>query len=221
MDLDRTHPRVSPQAINHDDDATVGMGFSITITVLTLLGLLFCFRRASTLLPRNLSIQLQMFGQNGDNSSARGPIALTDDDMTGATGLDWEDLEAQLHDEEDLEELEDIQPTSRAQRPKKQVRYADDVDVDGDAAKPLTTTVFRSGATERYTDDHDESGDEQDSSIPYRVAVEDDRVNTAKEPARTEMDEARTESDETLLQEETAQKDDSFKLDDTDSELES
>ncbi|KAF9964251.1 hypothetical protein BGZ70_006718 [Mortierella alpina] len=163
-----------------------------------------------------------MFGQNNDNSSARGPIALTDDDMTGATGLDWEDLEAQLHDEEeDLEELEDVQPLGKAQRPKKQVRYADDVDADGDAAKPLTSTMSTSEPTGRYTDDNDESGDDQDQSSPYRVVVEDGRVNTGKEPARTENDEARTDSDETLLHEATVQKDDSFKLDDTDSELES
>ncbi|KAF9949891.1 hypothetical protein BGZ72_008344 [Mortierella alpina] len=199
------------------------MGFSITITVLTLLGLLFCFRRASMLLPRNLSIQLQMFGQDNNNSNARGPIALTDDDMTGATGLDWEDLEAQLHNEEDVEELEDIQPLrqrqeGRTQRPvTKRVRYADE-DADEDAAKPLTSSSGLGGA---YTDDNDESEDDGGhSTAPYRVEVEEERVPTTKKPERTELQEARTDSDETLLQEETTQKDDLFKLDDTDSELE-
>lgn len=151
-----------------------------------------------------------MFGQNNDNSSARGPIALTDDDMTGATGLDWEDLEARLHDEEDPEQL-----GGGAQRPKKQVRYADDADED--AVKPLTAAS--SELEGRYTDDNDESDGEEDQSAPYRVVVEEERVSTAKEPARTEIHEARTDSDETLLQEVTTQKD-LFKLDDTDSELE-
>ncbi|KAF9574121.1 hypothetical protein EC968_007373 [Mortierella alpina] len=211
MDSDRSHPRVSPHGINHDDDATVGMGFSITITVLTLLGLLFCFRRASMLLPRNLSIQLQMFGQNNDNdNSTRGPIALTDDDMTGATGLDWEDLEAQLQDEEETEELEDIQPVSRAQRPKKQVRYADDIDGDEDAAKPLT--MSSSGPGGRFTVEDDSSDEDGVGySVPYRVAVKDEeeedgeeeRVRSAKEPARTEVNDTRTNREEPLLQEET------------------
>ncbi|KAF9214854.1 hypothetical protein BGZ59_002844 [Podila verticillata] len=65
------------------------------ITALSLLGLLFCFRRASTLMPRNLSIQLEnMFsGQNGGVRARRGPIALSDEDLAGATGIDWDELE--------------------------------------------------------------------------------------------------------------------------------
>ncbi|KAF9585599.1 hypothetical protein BGW38_001621 [Lunasporangiospora selenospora] len=86
-----------------DDQPVVGMGFSIAITVFSLLGLLYCFRRASTLLPRGLNIPLQIFnggsGASGDRLSRRGPIALSDDDLHGATGLDWEDVDAQLEED--------------------------------------------------------------------------------------------------------------------------
>ncbi|KAG0052747.1 hypothetical protein BGZ83_002151 [Gryganskiella cystojenkinii] len=98
-----------PVGATHEDDPKAGMAFSIAITVGTLLGLLFCFRRASKLLPRNLNIQLQLFKENltGNGRSAgsqerRGPIALSDDDLEGATGIDWEAL-----DEEFLREVGD------------------------------------------------------------------------------------------------------------------
>lgn len=47
------------------------------------------------LMPRNLSIQLEnMFsGQDGGVRTRRGPIALSDEDLAGATGIDWDELE--------------------------------------------------------------------------------------------------------------------------------
>ncbi|KAG0357915.1 hypothetical protein BG005_002980 [Podila minutissima] len=109
-----------------------------TITVLSLLGLLFCFRRASTLMPRNLSIQLEnMFsGQDGGVRARRGPIALSDEDLAGAQGLDWDELEdhsldrtviALDSDEEENEQDEgqELQEGTRAFAP-----YTEDDDED-------------------------------------------------------------------------------------------
>lgn len=143
---------------------------SILVTVCTLAGLLFCFRRASKLLPRNLNIQLQMFGQSdAGNTPGRGPIALSDDDLAGATGLEWEDLDAQLHDdeydineeeeEEDApdEELQDM--ASRPLRPmKRPERYHDNDDGDEDHAEEDQGQELSSftGGAGRYRDDGDD-----------------------------------------------------------------
>ncbi|KAF9934801.1 hypothetical protein FBU30_000095 [Linnemannia zychae] len=113
------------------------MGFSIVVTICTLAGLLFCFRRASALMPRNLTIPLQMFGQSSDLT--RGPIALSDDDMEGATRIDWEELDAQFVDLDGDDEssvtngdAEDDAGARLLNPVKKQTQYLDNDDVDDD-----------------------------------------------------------------------------------------
>ncbi|KAI8347911.1 hypothetical protein B0O80DRAFT_463995 [Mortierella sp. GBAus27b] len=145
------------------------MGFSILVTVCTLAGLLFCFRRASQLLPRNLNIQLQMFGQNNNDNQGRGPIALSDDDIAGATGLDWEDLEAQLHDDiDDEENIQDEELQDMASRPLKPMtrsdRYLDDDDDEENQGQELSSVH----ATSRYRDDDDGDTDDVDNDSAAR-----------------------------------------------------
>ncbi|KAG0070838.1 hypothetical protein BGZ89_012337 [Linnemannia elongata] len=111
-----------------DDDPTIGMGF------------------ASTLIPRNLTIPLQMFGgQNSSNSATRGPIALSDDDLEGATRIDWDELDAQFEDlgGEGGEELVAAGGGGRLLKPMtRQARYLDDDDEDGsqDDGEPYRMT---------------------------------------------------------------------------------
>ncbi|ORZ14854.1 hypothetical protein BCR41DRAFT_381050 [Lobosporangium transversale] len=185
MSYTRSDSAIVPNAL-HDDDPTWGMGFSVIVTICSLLGLVFCFRRASTLLPRNLNIQLQLFG--GDNSDRnglgigrRGPIALSDDDLEGATGLEWEDLEAQFHGEgyedgldggdgdgdEDgneyhEEEMENMTAGSRLLKPiSRQNRYLDE---DEDDEEEEEGQEMMGGVNARYRDDDEEDnsdGDEQ------------------------------------------------------------
>ncbi|KAK3842729.1 MAG: hypothetical protein J3R72DRAFT_125805 [Linnemannia gamsii] len=153
------------------------MGFSIFITICSLAGLLFCFRRASTLLPRNLTIPLQMFGQNNNNSTTRGPIALSDDDLEGATRIDWDELDAQF---EDIDEDgyvggrasgasgavggQVLKPVTR------QARYLDDnEDDEGEGeVQPFRTSGLES------------DGDEDDNDAPF-VDDEDDDDNEESE----------------------------------------
>lgn len=175
-----------------------------------LVGLLFCFRRASKLLPRNLNIQLQMFGQSDNsNNPGRGPIALSDDDLAGATGLEWEDLEAPLRngdfgDDEDVqdEELQDM--ASRPLKPmKRQDRYLDNDEDDdnGDEESPgqELSSVLVAG---RYQDDEDENGEDTDGGSA----------------ARSKIVHGKTEPEEAMLLGQA--KDSPFKLDDGDSEQE-
>ncbi|KAF9301868.1 hypothetical protein BGZ74_006168 [Mortierella antarctica] len=108
------------------------------ITVLSLLGLLFCFRRASTLMPRNLSIQLEnMFsGQDGGVRARRGPIALSDEDLAGAQGLDWDELEDHSLDrtvialDSDEEENEQDEGQELQEGTRAFARYTEDDDED-------------------------------------------------------------------------------------------
>ncbi|KAG0028732.1 hypothetical protein BGZ81_004460 [Podila clonocystis] len=122
------------------------------ITVLSLLGLLFCFRRASTLMPRNLSIQLEnMFsGQDGGVRARRGPIALSDEDLVGAQGLDWDELEDHSLDRTvialDSEEEEDEQN-------------------DGQELQEGT------GPFAQYTEDDDEDAQEEEGAYNVSVSV--------------------------------------------------
>ncbi|KAF9977023.1 hypothetical protein BGZ73_007231 [Actinomortierella ambigua] len=74
-------------AFQGEDPSTVGMIVSTVITLLTLLGLLYCFRRASTLFPRGISIPLDNF-MAGQRTRGHGPIALTDDDWRDADMLE-------------------------------------------------------------------------------------------------------------------------------------
>ncbi|KAF9346656.1 hypothetical protein BGX26_001832 [Mortierella sp. AD094] len=176
------------------------MGFSILVTISSLLGLLFCFRKASSLLPRNLNIQLQRFGQNSSSSNGagrRGPIALSDDDLVGATGIEWEDIEAQLHGDDDEEgrdqeeEMDDM--ASRPLKPmSRQDRYLDDE--DDEEGEELSSNV---NVNRRYLDDDYE--DEDDDGDANNKA-------TGSEAARRKGES--TES----------QKDGLFKLDDADSD---
>ncbi|GJJ72839.1 hypothetical protein EMPS_05197 [Entomortierella parvispora] len=136
----------------NNEDPTAGMAFSVLVTVCTLLGLLFCFRRASRLLPRNLNIQLQMFKESlsggggldrNGGAGARGPIALSEDDLEGAVGIDWEAL-----DEEFLREDGEI--------------YNDDVEErhaveDDDDELALSSRAFE-----------DDPEDEEDTTQPDR-----------------------------------------------------
>ncbi|KAF9159845.1 hypothetical protein BGX20_002772 [Mortierella sp. AD010] len=114
--------------------------------------------KASSLLPRNLSIQLQGFGQNSNNNGVgrRGPIALSDDDLVGATGIEWEDIEAQLqgdgHGEDQEEEMDDM--ASRPLKPmSRHDRYLDDDEDEEGEEMSSNVNVNRP-----YTDDDDEDG---------------------------------------------------------------
>ncbi|KAF9907907.1 hypothetical protein EC991_010420 [Linnemannia zychae] len=149
-----------------DDDPTVGMGFSILITICSLAGLLFCFRRASTLLPRNLTIPLQMFGQNNNSSSStRGPIALSDDDMEGATRIDWEELDAQF---EDMGNASGTGGSERMLAPvTRQARYLDDDEEADGEAQPFRTSGFEGNDDAPFLDDDE---DDVDQALEAEVA---------------------------------------------------
>ncbi|KAG0313067.1 hypothetical protein BGZ99_009099 [Dissophora globulifera] len=153
-----------------DDDGTIGMGFSILVTVCSLIGMLFCFRRASRLLPRSLNIQLQMFGQNSTNNPGRGPIALSDDDLVGATGLEWEDLEAQLRDDDDDDENDDNVHGGRVRE--RGEDYDDQDDEMDDMARPLKPMSRK----DRYLDeDEDDNGEGQElSNVTVKGRYRDD-----------------------------------------------
>ncbi|KAG0361634.1 hypothetical protein BGZ54_009029 [Gamsiella multidivaricata] len=135
------------------------------------MGLIFCFRRASKLFPRNLNIQLQMFGQNNNDSQSpgRGPIALSDDDLAGATGIDWEDLEGQLGDEDgnddndEEEEMDDMVGGSgglgegRPLKPMKRLeRYLDGDDDEEQEGQELSDVRVTSSSSRYHDDDDDE-----------------------------------------------------------------
>ncbi|KAG0275172.1 hypothetical protein BGZ95_009107 [Linnemannia exigua] len=177
-----------------DDDPSVGMGFSILITVCSLAGLLFCFRRASTLLPRNLTIPLQMFGQNNNSSTTRGPIALSDDDLEGATRIDWDELDAQFEDVDEDGYVggrvgggasgagggQVLKPVTR------QARYLDDdEDEEGEGGvQPFRTTGLGGGDSENGNDAPflDDEGDDDSEELGVEVdsapgkAVKKDRL---------------------------------------------
>ncbi|KAF9198346.1 hypothetical protein BGZ49_000849 [Haplosporangium sp. Z 27] len=152
---------LSTLGLQSDDDSIAGMGFSIFITVCSLLGLLFCFRRASMLLPRNLNIQLQRFNQDSDSNGIgrRGPIALSEDDILGATGLEWEDIETQLN-EDDEERDQEEEMDDMASRPLKpmssQDRYVDDDDEEGEE---MSSNVNINNRRYRDNDDNDDNDD--------------------------------------------------------------
>ncbi|KAG0210114.1 hypothetical protein BGX28_009655 [Mortierella sp. GBA30] len=183
-----------------------------------------------------------MFGQASDANNSRGPIALTDDDLEGATGLDWEDLEAQMQGvEEEQEEMEDMESTrveESAAKPlksasKKQVRYEDDDENDA-AAQLLKPMSGQKGGRYKYDDGHGESDDEEEeeegnSSRPYKDDDErdgsEDNVFTSNVWSRSHTDTETTEAattrtDDTVLEVEEIPQDDPFKLEDADSELE-
>lgn len=184
------------------------------MTVCTLVGLLFCFRRASKLLPRNLNIQLQMFGQNdSSNNPGRGPIALSDDDIAGATGLEWEDLEVPLRDEDfDAEEIvQDEELQDMASRPlkpmKRSERYMDndEDDDDNDDEENQGQELSSVHVTSRYRDDEDEDADDVDSDSAARSKTVHGKTGSAEPEGPLSQGQA---------------KDSPFKLDDGDSEQE-
>ncbi|KAG0226158.1 hypothetical protein BGW42_003900 [Actinomortierella wolfii] len=91
--------------MDEDEPSTWSMILSTIITIVTLVGLWYCFRRASTLFPRAISIPLDNFMQ-GQRSRRRGPIALDDDDWRDAEvleeGLFVEDnVDDNEHDDDD------------------------------------------------------------------------------------------------------------------------
>ncbi|KAF8979852.1 hypothetical protein BGZ46_004947 [Entomortierella lignicola] len=154
-------------SLQSDDDSIAGMGFVsafavveiLDIMMCSLLGLLFCFRRASMLLPRNLNIQLQRFNQdsNSNGIGRRGPIALSEDDLLGATGIEWEDIETQLN-EDDEERDQEEEMDDMASRPLKpmssQDRYVDD---DGEEGEEMSSNVNINSRRYRDNDDNDDN----------------------------------------------------------------
>ncbi|KAF9953139.1 hypothetical protein BGZ65_004853 [Modicella reniformis] len=149
-----------------------------------------------------------MFGQNdSSNNSGRGPIALSDDDLVGATGIDWEDLEAQLHDNDGEDDTHDEELQDMASRP----------------LKPMKRSERHLNNNGENDDDYSEF--QELSSIPatgrYRDAggADDDVDNNTV--ARSKMGRGETalsepEGDATQRR----AKDSPFKLDDADSDLE-
>ncbi|KAF9089199.1 hypothetical protein BGX29_012173 [Mortierella sp. GBA35] len=194
--IKRSAPGAMPTGFG-DDDPTIGMGFSIFITVCSLAGLIFCFRRASTLIPRNLTIPLQMFGGQGSssNSTQRGPIALSDDDLEGATGIDWEELDAQLEDVhgEDGEEM--------------LVAEGEGGGVGGRLLKPVTRQA-------RYLDDDEEEEEGQGQNVGYKTTEAEEEDDDA--PFVDDDEDLEAEA----VQSEGLKKDRLFKLDDEESEQE-
>ncbi|KAF9122780.1 hypothetical protein BGW39_009491 [Mortierella sp. 14UC] len=160
------------------------MGFSILVTICSLTGLLFCFRRASTLLPRNLTIPLQMFGQNNSSSSTRGPIALSDDDMEGATRIDWEELDAQF---EDMGDASGTGGSGRMLTPvAKQARYLDDDEDDDGEGQPFRTSGFEGDDDAPFLDNDEDDVNEQ-------LETEDTSGKTAKEDGLFNLDDEESE----------------------------
>lgn len=86
-------------------------------------------------------------GQNSRGSATRGPIALSDDDMEGATRIDWDELDAQFEDlgGDDGEELQAAGGGGRL-------------------LKPVTRQA-------RYLDDDRDEDDSQDDGEPYRMTT--------------------------------------------------
>ncbi|KAF9540019.1 hypothetical protein EC957_004721, partial [Mortierella hygrophila] len=128
---------------------------------------------ASSLMPRSLTIPLQMFGgQNSSNSATRGPIALSDDDLEGATRIDWDELDAQFEGlgDGDGEELVAAGGGGRLLKPMtRQARYLDDDDEDGsqDDGEPYRMT---SGADD-VDDDDDAPFVDDDEELEAEVEV--------------------------------------------------
>ncbi|KAG9072043.1 hypothetical protein KI688_006265 [Linnemannia hyalina] len=148
---------------------------------------------ASSLMPRNLTIPLQMFGgQSSSNSATRGPIALSDDDLEGATRIDWDELDAQFEDlgDEDSEEL-----------------------VAGGGGGRLLKPMTRQA---RYLDDDDEDGS-QDDGEPYRMTSGADDVD---DDAPFVVDDDEELEAEVEVPGKGAKKDQLFKLDTNESEHE-
>ncbi|KAF9117206.1 hypothetical protein BGX27_000055 [Mortierella sp. AM989] len=104
-----------------------------------------------------------MFGQNnsGNGTGRRGPIALSDDDLVGATGIEWEDIEAQLRDDDEEDQDREEEMDDMASRPLKpmtgQDRYVDD---DDEGGEELSSNVNGRYRDDRYGDDNgDEDGE--------------------------------------------------------------
>ncbi|KAF9163373.1 hypothetical protein DFQ26_002662 [Actinomortierella ambigua] len=123
---------------------------SSVITVVTLLGLWYCFRRASTLFPRGISIPLDNFIA-GQQTRGRGPIALSDDDWRDA-----EALEDGLYVEHEEGVGENYEYVDHPHRP-----------LDSRAgARPLlpftTADTQRLGHEQGRGDDYEDDGDNDD-----------------------------------------------------------
>ncbi|KAF9438552.1 hypothetical protein BGZ76_006934 [Entomortierella beljakovae] len=150
---------------------------------------------------------LQMFGNNNNNNGAgrRGPIALTDDDLVGATGIEWEDIEAQLRDGEDEDIIMDDSDDDDD--------YEDQEELQDMASRPLKPI----NSKDRYLDDDDEDdeGEEMTSQVNQRYRDDDDDDDDGAHAGNST-------GESNILQNQAGidenQKDPAFKLDDGDSD---
>ncbi|KAI1320689.1 hypothetical protein EDD11_010223 [Mortierella claussenii] len=150
-----------------------------------------------------------MFGQSNSSHTPgrRGPIALSDDDLVGATGLEWEDLEAQLYDGEiDAEEHQ-------------QNEYEGEEMGDMTTARPLKPITGR----DRYLDDDEEDeeneGQELSGGVNARYRDDDDDDDDDAKVGETSGEET-SEGKLSKSKPSAAQKKDMlFQLEDTDPEL--
>lgn len=109
-------------------------------------------------------------GQNSSNNATRGPIALSDDDLEGATRIDWDELDAQFEDleGEDGEELVAAGGGGRLLKPvTRQAQYLDDDDEDGnqDDEEPyrMSSGAGDAGNDAPFVDDDEELEAEEEA----------------------------------------------------------
>ncbi|KAF9411265.1 hypothetical protein BGZ94_001391 [Podila epigama] len=146
----------SEEASGDIELSMAGVVFQTVITIVSFAGLLYCFRRASTFMPRNISIQLENIFTGHSDGRRRGPIALSDEDMAGATGIDWDELEeagldgtATALDNDDSEDGEQDEEDSE------------------DEGQELQESR-RGTAFSRFRDDHDRDDDAEENHSPGR-----------------------------------------------------
>jgi hypothetical protein len=118
-------------------------------------------------------------GQNSRSNATRGPIALSDDDLEGATRIDWDELDAQFEDlnGDDGEELQAAGGNGRLLKPvTRQARYLDDdgeEDGSQDDGEPYRMTTGGDIEDEAPFMDDDDEESEAGMAIPGKGAKKD------------------------------------------------
>lgn len=121
------------------------------------------------LMPRNLSIQLENLfsGQDGGVRARRGPIALSDEDLAGATGIDWDELEEHavdrtviaLDSDEEEDEQDEGQELQEGTGPFAQYTEDDD-DEEEEGAYHISVNVPETSKDSPFQlDDEDDDND--------------------------------------------------------------
>jgi len=124
-----------------------------------------------------------MFGQS---NATRGPIALSEDDLEGATGIDWEELDAQLEEADVDGELTPGTSAAAAgagtgrgmdqllKPMSKQTRFADNGTVDQEEVEPYRTTS--TGENDAPYVDDDGTDDLEAELLPSKSVPREERL---------------------------------------------